>query len=169
MYHLLIRQFALTLRNLDAIMAKAETHAQARKFDVNNFCGMRLAPDMLPFLLQIRIASDHAKNAAANAAGKTAPVFEDNEVTFADLRARVAKCLAYLDTFNEKDFAATTADQVVKLPRPAGKGMRVDDYLFSRQVPNFFFHVTTAYALLRHGGVEIGKSDFLGSLNIIDA
>jgi hypothetical protein len=169
MYHLVIRQFALTLRNLDAIMAKAETHAQTRKFDVNNFCAMRLSPDMLPFLSQVRIACDHAKNAAANVAGKTAPVFEDNEVTFADLRARIAKCLAYLDTITEQDFVNTTAAQVVKLPRPAGTGLRVNDYLFSRQVPNFFFHVTTAYGLLRHGGVDLGKSDFLGALNIIDA
>jgi uncharacterized protein len=169
MYHLVIRQFALTLRNLDAIMGKAEAHAQARKFDVNNFCGLRLAPDMLPFTLQIRIACDHAKNGAGNVAGKTPPVFEDNEVTFADLRARIGRCLAYLDTFTEQDFAATTPDQVVKLPRPAGKGMRVNDYLFSRVVPNFFFHATTAYDLLRHSGVEIGKNDFLGALNIIDA
>jgi hypothetical protein len=169
MYHLVIRQFALTLRNLDAIMAKAETHAETRKFDVNNFCGMRLAPDMLPFLQQVRNACDQAKNAAANVAGKTAPVFEDNEVTFADLRGRIAKCLAYLDTFTEQDFAASTPAQVVKIPRTSGKGMRVNDYLFSRQVPNFFFHVTTAYDLLRHGGVQIGKSDFLGPLNLVDA
>jgi hypothetical protein len=169
MYHLVIRQFALTLRNLDAVMAKAETHAQTRKFDVNNFCALRLAPDMLPFLAQVRIACDHAKNAAANVAGKTAPVFEDNEVTFTDLRARISKCTAYLDTFTEQDFAATSADQVVKLPRPAGKGLRVNDYLFSRQLPNFFFHATTAYDLLRHGGVDIGKSDFLGALNVVDA
>ena len=169
MYYLVIRQFAMTLKNLDAVMAKAEKYAETRKFDVNNFCGQRLFPDMLPFLAQVRIACDHAKNAAANMAGKPAQVFEDNEVTFSDLRGRIAKCIAYLDTFTEKDFAATTADTVIKVPRPAGKGMRANDYLFSRQVPNFFFHVTTAYDLLRAGGAEVGKNDYLGPMNLVDA
>lgn len=169
MYHLVIRQFALTLRNLDAIMAKAQAYAATRKFDVNNFCGARLFPDMLPFTAQIRIACDHAKNAAALLSGREAPKHEDNETTFEELRARVAKCLAFLDGVSAQDFARTTADTVIKLPRPPGKGLRADDYLISRQVPNFFFHVTTAYALLRAGGVEIGKGDFLGTLNLVDA
>jgi len=169
MYYLLVRQFALTLKNLDAVMAKAEKYAEARKFDVNNFCNQRLFPDMLPFTAQVRIACDQAKNAAANLAGKPPQVFEDNEVTFADLRGRVAKCIAYLDTFTEADFANTKADTVVKMPRPAGKGLRANDYLLSRQMPNFFFHVTTAYDLLRHGGVDVGKSDYLGPLPFVDA
>ena len=169
MYHLVVRQFAFTLRNLDAIMAKAQAYATARKFDVNNFCSARLFPDMLPFTAQVRIACDHAKNAAANLSGRQAPVHEDNETTFEELRARIAKCLAFLDSVSAQDFARTTSETIVKLPRPPGKGLRADDYLLSRQVPNFFFHVTTAYALLRSGGVEIGKSDYLGPLNIVDA
>lgn len=169
MYHLVVRQFAFTLRNLDAIMAKAQAYAAARKFDVNNFCSARLFPDMLPFTAQIRIACDHAKNAAANLSGREAPKHEDNETTFEDLRARIAKCLAFLDSVSAQDFAKTTPDTIVKLPRPPGKGLRADDYLLARQMPNFYFHVTTAYALLRAGGVEVGKSDFLGPLNIVDA
>lgn len=169
MYHLVVRQFAFTLRNLDAIMGKAQAYAAARKFDVNNFCAMRLFPDMLPFAAQIRIACDHAKNAAAFLSGQEPPKHEDNETTFEELRGRIAKCLAFLDSVSAQDFARTTPDTVIKLPRPPGKGLRANDYLLSRQMPNFFFHVTTAYALLRSGGVEVGKSDFLGQLNLVDA
>lgn len=169
MYYLVIRQFARTLRNLDAILGKAEQHAQARKFEVNNFMTARLTPDMLPFAAQIRIACDQAKAAAANLSGKEAPRHEDNETTVAELRARIGKCLAFLDSVTEKDFAGTTADQVIKMPRPPGKGLRAQEYILARQIPNFYFHVTTAYALLRQGGVEIGKTDYLGALDFVDA
>jgi hypothetical protein len=168
MYYLAIRQFARTLRNLDAILEKAQRHAQERKFEVNNFCTARLFPDMLPFVSQIRIACDHAKNAAAGLSGKEAPRHEDNETTFEDLRGRIARCLAYLDTFTAQDFEKTTAQTVVKIPFPPGKALRADEYLFGRQIPNFFFHVSTAYDLLRHGGVPIGKGDLLGALDLID-
>lgn len=169
MYHAVIRQFARTLRNLDAILGKAEQHAQARKFDVNNYLTARLAPDMLPFLAQIRIACDHAKNAAANLAGKTPPKHEDNEKTFEELHGRIAKALAFLDSLTEQDFAGTKPDTVVKLPYPAGKALHADEYLLGRQIPNFFFHVSTAYDLLRAGGVEIGKGDYIGALGLFDA
>jgi uncharacterized protein len=168
MYHKAIQQMARTLRNLDAILGKAEAHAQARKFEVNNFLTARLAPDMLPFAFQIRIACDHAKSAAQALSGKELPRHEDNETTFAELRARIAKCLGVLDGLHEADFAATKPEQIVKMPNRPGKGMRADEYLWRRQIPNFYFHVTTAYALLRAGGVEIGKTDFLGPLDIVD-
>jgi hypothetical protein len=169
MYDLAIRQFSRALKHLDTILAKAESYALARKFDVNNFCTARLAPDMLPFVSQIRLACDHAKRAAANLAGKEAPPHEDNETTFEQLHARIAKCRAYLDTFTARDFAHTNADTVVKLANPKGKGMRAEQYLFGRQIPNFYFHVATAYNILRHGGVDIGKNDFLGPLDLVDA
>jgi hypothetical protein len=169
MYYRTIRQFARTLKNLDAILEKAQRQAQAKNFDVNNFLSARLFPDMLPFVAQIRIACDNAKSAAANLSGKEAPRHEDNETTFEQLRARIAKCLAYLDTFTAKDFEKTTSQTVIKMPRPEGKGLQADEYLFGRQVPNFYFHATTAYDLLRHGGIELGKADFLGPLNLIDA
>jgi hypothetical protein len=164
MYHAIVRQFVRTLKNLDAVLEKATAYAQQRKFDVNNFCTARLAPDMLPFLAQVRIACDHAKSAASNLAGKEPPKHEDNETTIEELRGRIAKCVAYLDTLKESDFAQTKSDNVIKLPR--GKSMLADEYLLGRQIPNFYFHVTTAYALLRAGGVEIGKADFIGSLSV---
>jgi uncharacterized protein len=167
MYYLAIRQFGRTLRNLDAILGKAQAYAQARKFNVDNFCAARLHPDMLPFVSQIRIACDHAKSAAAFLSGKEAPKHEDNETTFEELRGRIAKCLAYLDTFTAEDFARTSAQTLIKLPRYPGTALGADEYLFGRQIPNFFFHVTTAYALLRAGGVEIGKTDFIGALDTI--
>ena len=169
MYYLAIRQFARTLKNLDAILDKAQKHAEARKFDPNNYLTARIAPDMLPFISQIRICCDHAKNAAAKLAGKDPPKHEDNETTFEQARGRVAKCLAYLNTFTAQDFAATKPDTAISLPYPAGKALHAEEYLLARQIPNFFFHVTTAYDLLRAGGVEIGKSDYLGPLNLFDA
>lgn len=169
MYYLAVRQFARTLKNLDAVLEKAQTFAKTRNFDVNNLLTERLFPDMLPFAAQIRIACDHAKSAAASLSGKDAPKHEDNEKTFEELRGRIGKCLAYLDTFSEKDFERTKPDTVIKLARPPGKGLRANEYLMARQLPNFYFHVTTAYALLRRAGVEIGKADFLGSLDVIDA
>src|SRR5262245_3847684 len=164
-----IKQFGRTLRNLDAVLEKAMKHAEARKFDVNNFCGARLFPDMLPFVSQIRIACDQAKSAAANLAGKEAPKHEDNETTFVELRGRIAKCLAFLDTFTAADFDRVTSDAMIRLPNRPGKAIAAEEYLYARQIPNFFFHVTTAYALLRHGGVEIGKADYLGTLGFVDA
>lgn len=163
-----IKQFGRTLRNLDAVLEKATKHAEARKFDVNNFVGARLFPDMLPFVAQIRIACDQAKSAAANLSGKEAPKHEDNETTFVELRARIAKCLAFLDTFTAADFERVKPDTMVRLPNRPGKAIAAAEYLYARQIPNFFFHVTTAYDLLRHGGVEIGKADYLGTLGFVD-
>jgi hypothetical protein len=170
MYYLVIRQFTRTLKNLDTILGKAEQHADARKFDVNNFCTERLYPDMLPFTVQIRIACDAAKIAAASLAGKEAPQHEDTEVTFADLRGRIGKCIAYLESFSAKDFERTTAETLIKVPvrnQPV-KALRANDYLLARQIPNFYFHVTTAYNILRQGGVEIGKKDYLGALEFLE-
>jgi hypothetical protein len=164
-----VKQFARTLRNLDAVLDKAAKHAEARKFDVNNFCTARLFPDMLPFVAQIRIACDQAKAAASNLSGKEAPKHEDTETTVPELRARIGKCLAYLETFTAADFERVKPDTMVRMPNRPGKAIAAAEYLYARQIPNFFFHVTTAYDLLRHGGVEIGKSDYLGQLGFVDA
>ncbi len=169
MYYAVIQQFVRTLHNLDAILAKAVAHAEAKKFDPNNFCTARLAPDMLPFTRQVQIACDAAKRAASALTGKEAPAHEDTERTMEELRGRVGKCLAYLESLTPEDFAHVTSKTVVKAPGPSGKSMYADDLLLGRQVPNFFFHVTTAYALLRAGGVEVGKRDFLGNLPMFDA
>ena len=166
--YLIVKQFARTLRNLDAVLEKATKYAEARKFDVNNFVTARLFPDMLPFVSQIRIACDHAKGVAANMSGKEAPKHEDTETTMADLRGRIAKCVAYLDTFTAADFERIKPDTMIRLPNRPGKAIAAQEYLYARQLPNFFFHVTTAYDLLRHGGVEIGKNDLLGTLGFVD-
>jgi len=169
MYYAVIQQFARTLGNLDTILDKAAQSAEARKFDPNNFCAMRLAPNMFPFTRQIQVACDVAKTTAANLAGKEAPKHEDTEQTLADCKARIRKCLGYLETFRPDDFARTNAQTVIKLNFPQGKAMHADEYLLARCIPNFYFHVTTAYDLLRQGGVEIGKMDYLGQLPLLDA
>ncbi len=169
MYYLGIRQFVRTLKNLDAILSKAERYASTRGFDVNNFVNARLAPDMLPFVGQIRIACDAAKAAAAGLSGKEAPRFEDNEKTFEELHARIAKTVAFIDGLTEADFAKTTPETKLRVPNPKGKSLPANDFLLARQFPNFYFHVATAYALLRHGGVDLGKADYLGELPLLDA
>jgi hypothetical protein len=169
MYYLTIRQFARTLKNLDAVLSKAEVYATQRGFDVNNLLSARLAPDMLPFVAQIRIACDNAKMAAANLSGKPAPKHEDTEKTFEELHGRIGKALAFVDSLSESDFAAIAPDKPIKLAYPPNKGLRAQDYVLARQIPNFYFHVVTAYDILRQSGVELGKSDYLGELPLIEA
>src|SRR3954464_2885513 len=127
MYYLVIRQFARTLKNLDACLAKAERYAEARSFDVNNRVNGRLGPDMLPFVAQIRIACDNAKAAAANLSGKPAPKHEDTEKTFEELHGRIAKCLAFVDGLTEADFANVKPETPVKLQYPPNKARRAND------------------------------------------
>jgi hypothetical protein len=167
MFHPVIRQFAKTLRNLDAILVKATAYAEARKFPVDNFLTQRIAPDMLPFSRQVQIACDAAKAAAGGISGREVPKFADEEKTFAELRERIAKTVALLDSFKPEDFAKS-ATMLVKVPNPPGKVMHAEASLLSRSLPNFFFHVVTAYAILRAGGVEIGKRDYLGELELLD-
>jgi hypothetical protein len=169
MHYLVIRQFARTLKVLDGCLSKAERYAETRGFPVNNLMDARLAPDMLPFVAQVRIACDNAKMAAANLSGKPAPKHEDTETTFEELHARIGKALAFIDGLSEADFAKTSADQPIKLANPPNKALRASDYLLARQVPNFYFHVVTAYDILRKNGVDLGKRDYLGELPLIDA
>lgn len=168
MYFAAVQQFLRTLRALDAILVKATLYAEARKFNVDNFLSARVAPDMLPFSRQIQIACDGAKRFASSLTGKEAPVNADTETTMAELRARIASCVAYLETFRAEDFAAVTAETVVPLPNNPARGLYAPDVLFARTIPNFYFHVTTAYGLLRAGGVEVGKRDFLGDVPLFD-
>ena len=141
---------------------KAEASAAARKFDVNIFCAARLAPDMLPFTAQIRIACDAAKNGTARLAGIEAPKFEDNETTFAELKARVAKTLAWLATVPASAIdGREAADITFPVGRDKTRTMKGEAYLKHYALPNMFFHIVTAYALLRHNGVDLGKTDYL--------
>ena len=155
--------FVRMLTNLLAWLDKAEAHAAARKFDTANYLGLRLAPDMLPFLRQIQIASDSAKAAMGRLAGAELPKWEDNEASFADLRARVAKTIDYVKSFEPAQIDGSES-RAITVPRRSGEPLQFDGESFLRQyaLPNFFFHVTTTYALLRQAGVEIGKGDYLG-------
>lgn len=169
MFYTIIRQFAHSLKNLDAVLFKAEKHAEDRGFQVDHFIGARLAPDMLPFVSQVQIACDNAKMTAANLARQQAPRHEDNEKTFEELHARITKVVAYLDGFSESSFAETSADTKITLAYPPGKFMRAIDYVTGRQIPNFYFHLVTAYDILRQGGVDLGKGDYLGAIPLLDA
>lgn len=153
------------LSNLDACLGKAIAHASAKKFDPNVLLQSRLAPDMFPLLRQIQTACDTAKFAAARTAGREPPSHPDDEQTIEDARKRIATVRSYLDTFAEADFAGAEA-RVVRLPRWEGKSMTATDYFIEHGLPNFFFHLTTAYALLRHNGVDVGKRDYLGALSL---
>lgn len=154
--------FQSALANLAHCLDKAEASAAARKFDVNIFCAARLAPDMLPFTAQIRIACDAAKNGTARLAGIEAPKFEDNETTFAELKARVAKTLAWLATVPASAIdGREAADITFPVGRDKTRTMKGEAYLKHYALPNMFFHIVTAYALLRHNGVDLGKTDYL--------
>jgi hypothetical protein len=155
--------FVAMLKNLTAWLDKAETHATAKKFEPAVYLTARLAPDMLPFTNQVQIACDTAKFLIARLAGVDAPKYDDSEKSLADLRARVAATIAFIQSV-PADSVNGTEDKEVTLPRRTGPiVMNGEAYLKHFALPNFFFHTTTAYALLRHNGVEIGKMDFLGA------
>jgi hypothetical protein len=163
--HLLIVEMKKMLRNVDGWLGKAAAHAEGKKYETGVLVQARLAPDMFPFARQVQSACDTAKFAAARITGKDAPSHPDTETTFAELSARIGKVVEYLDSFREADFAEV-ATRRVSLPRWEGKSMAALDYFVEHAVPNFFFHVTTAYAILRHNGVDIGKRDFLGTMTM---
>jgi uncharacterized protein len=165
MYEASIPTFLLSLRNLKAILQKGAAHAESRKYDANLLVATRLAADMLPLARQVQIASDAAKGAAARLAGVDPPKFEDNEQTLADLIARVDKTIDYLQSFKPEQLEASE-DRTITIQTPR-QTFSFPGLVFLRHwaLPNFFFHVTTAYALLRHNGVEIGKADYLGKVD----
>ena len=157
--HLLLTEIGKMLGNVDGCLDKAA----ARGGDERALLDSRLAPDMFPLVRQVQIACDTAKFAAARTAGKEAPSHADDQTTIAALRQRMATVREYLAGFSAADFEGAE-DRRVTTPRWEGKSMSAREYFIEHAVPNFFFHVTTAYALLRQAGVEIGKRDFLGPL-----
>jgi hypothetical protein len=163
MYLEAIGQMKKQLGQLDKWLELAANHAKAKSFDPSLFLGFRLAPDQFAFARQVQITCDTAKLVAARLSGKEAPKHEDNEKSLEDLRARVQTVIAYLGGFTAKDFEQA-ATRVVTQPRWEGKTMLGAHYFLEHGQPNFFFHLTTTYALLRHNGVEIGKKDYLGPL-----
>ena len=154
--------FRTMLGNLSHLLEKGQAYAQTRKFDPQVLVTYRLAPDMLPFSRQIQIACDAAKNGVARISGVEAPKFEDNEATFDELRARIAKTLAWLDTVPAEKLNGTEdTDITFPVGRESTRTMKAEAYLKHWVLPNLFFHVTTAYAILRHNGVDLGKADYL--------
>lgn len=162
MYQASLPVFIRMLTNLLAVLKKSEAHAQSKKIDPAVFTGARLAPDMFPLVRQVQIATDQVKGCAARLAGMEPPAYDDKEQSFADLYARIDKTVAFLKTFKPAQIDGSEERRVELKQRDTTVVLKGQDYLFERVYPNFFFHVTTAYAILRHNGVDIGKGDFLG-------
>jgi hypothetical protein len=164
MYDVSIPVFTLTLTNLSAILDKAASHADTKKVDPKAIPQARLIVDMLPLSAQIQIACDTAKGAAARLAGVDVPKHEDTEATLPELKARVAKTLDFIKTIKPQQVQGSeTREIVLQFPQTTLK-FTGSNYLTNFVLPNFFFHVTMAYALLRKNGVELGKRDFLGPI-----
>lgn len=158
-----VPQYAKMLKNIDHWLDKAVEHAEARKFDVETLVQARLAPDQFPLVRQIQSACDTAKFSVAYLSGKEPPAHPDTEKTIAELRARIGSTLAFLETVQDKDLAGAEERKVAP-KRLQGKWIRGDQHLVQQALPNFYFHATTAYAILRHNGVDVGKVAFLGPL-----
>jgi hypothetical protein len=157
--------FEQGLNALSGLLTKAEAFAAAKKVDPSVLLGTRLSPDMFSLTRQVQVATDLAKNGAARLAGVEAPKFEDNETTIEELKTRLKKTIDFVKTLDAKKIDAS-GDREITFPLgPVNKGhMKGDDYLNHFVLPNYYFHLTTAYAILRHCGVEIGKADFLGAI-----
>lgn len=163
LYEMTIPPFTKSLRNLSAIINKGEVYAGTKKFEMSVLLNSRLAPDQFNLIKQIQIACDSAKLCASRLTGKEAPKHEDNETTWPELKKRIDEVVSYLNTFSPKDFEGAEAKKITQ-PRWEGKWLTGQDYVLHHAIPNVYFHVTTAYSILRHNGVEIGKKDYLGEL-----
>jgi hypothetical protein len=156
--------FTQLLTALDGCLAKAAAHAAERKIEPDALLRARLFPDMFELVRQVQIACDFGKSVPARLAGVDVPSYEDNETSFADLQARIAKTLAFIGALDAAKFDGSESREIVLRPgTPKEKRLAGQAYLLAYGLPQFFFHVTTAYALLRHNGVEIGKKDFMGA------
>lgn len=163
MYQASAPRFANILGNLGAILDKAQMHCDARKIDPLALTGFRLYPDMFPFSRQVQIACDTAKGAVARLAGMEIPKYEDSERTFAELKARIAKTRDFVASVPAARIDGAEAREIVLPMRSGERRFTGLQYLLGHALPNFYFHVTTAYNILRHNGVEIGKQDYLGT------
>lgn len=158
-----IVQFSKMLKNLSAMLDKANHFADEKKFEIGVLLESRLAPDQFNFIRQVQIACDTAKGAAASWANKEAPAHPDVEKTLPELKKRIDTTISYLNTFSEADFKGASERKITR-PRWEGKHLLGDEFLHWHAVPNFYFHITTAYSILRHNGISIGKKDFLGEI-----
>jgi hypothetical protein len=164
MYQASVPVFLRGLENLSVILAKGAAHAEARKIEPAVFINARLAPDMFPFSRQIQIVSDTAKGCTARLAGAEVPSYQDTESTFAELEARIAKTVAFVKGISAAQIDGSEERKITLKTRAGDLTLRGQDFLFKQALPNFFLHVTTAYDILRHNGVDVGKGDYIGKL-----
>lgn len=163
MYQASIPSFLRMLENLSAILDKAAAHAEAKKIDPAIFVNARLAPNMFPLSRQVQIATDLVKGCAARLAGIEVPCYEDNESTFSELQARITKTMAFLQSVNAAQIDGSEERNITPKFGSRELSFSGQEYLLDFVIPNFHFHLTTTYAILRHHGVEIGKSDYTGN------
>lgn len=163
LYQLTAVQFSKMLGNLSLILDKAESFAQEKKITVEVLLNARLAPDQFHLTRQIQIVCDTAKLAVSRLTGKDAPKHADDETTLAELKARIDEVVAYLNSFTPEDFSAA-AERHISQPRWEGKYLTGFEFALQHAIPNLYFHMTTAYAILRHNGVNVGKKDYLGAM-----
>lgn len=164
-YNATVPQYAKILRQLDAWLVKASAHAETVGFDPNNFLGCRLAPDQFALTRQIQACCDTAKFAVSRLTGGQAPSHADDETTIDDLRERITATLEYIESVEESAFEGAS-ERTIALPFAKGMGTKGGEYLNSFALPNFYFHISHSYAILRHNGVALGKYDFMGSVDI---
>lgn len=156
-------QFAKMLQNLALILDKSAEYAKGREFDVEILASARLAPDQFNLIRQVQITCDTAKLCCSRLTGKDAPTFDDSEKTFAEIKARIEKTVSYLSTVTAKDFEGAGEKQISQ-PRWEGKYLTGAEYVEQHAIPNFYFHMTTVYSILRYNGVPVGKKDYLGAM-----
>ena len=162
MYQASAPRFANVLRNLSAILEKAEAHCAAKKIEPTVLTTYRLFPDMFPLTRQVQIACDTAKGAVARLAGVDIPKHEDTEQTFAELKGRIAKTIDFVESISAAKIEGSDDKEIVLQMRSGERRFKGMQYLLGHAYPNFYFHVTTAYNILRHNGVDLGKGDFIG-------
>jgi len=163
MYQASAPRFVNTLKNLSSILDKAQAHADAKKIDPKTLTAARLFPDMFAMSRQVQSACDTAKGAVARLAGVEVPAHEDTEQTFEELKARIAKTIAFINTIKPAQVDGSEDREVVLKFRSGEVKFKGMQYLLGQALPNFYFHVTTAYNILRHNGVEVGKKDYIGT------
>jgi len=168
MYYQVVSQCSKSLKNLETCLDKAEEYAAAKKFDVAVLLNGRLAPDVKPLIYQIQSACDYVKAAAAWLSGQTPPKHEDNEQTVDELRARIRKTIDFAESVAEVQYVGAS-DRKVNFSWAPGKVMGGEEYLLEMIIPNVYFHISMVYAILRNGGVDVGKMDFLGPIHLVDA
>lgn len=162
-YDLTVTQFIKMLQNLSALLDKGAQFADSKKFEMDVLLQSRLAPDQFNLIRQIQIVCDTAKLCASRLTAKDAPVQADNEKTLTEVKARISSVISYLHTMTSTDYKES-ATRHISQPRWEGQYLTGEEFVMNHAIPNFYFHLTTAYAILRHNGVEVGKKDYLGAM-----